>query len=460
MNMNGHIDVIKRQPDEKSGLYYVFGWAANFSHLNQRQMIDIIIDGTIIGSASGNIYREDLFEKNIGDGFYGFYFPIPLIFSDSNSHILRAKFRETEVYFPEILYFVISPNKEIEFKNIQDLSIDGETPEGLVWSGKSFKLISVPRLDPSTWLGAIQMNVLEMPLAPMFKDSAWEQAEPITAVCALLMVKNEEDIISYNLAWLYYLGIRRFIILNNNSTDTTRLLIERFKNSRSDVELLIVEDPIIRYIQSEKTTGIMRLAASIWRDCSWAIPVDADEFIIAEKGLAGLIDVPESIDAIVVPKCYHALIKSDDLEKEFEANLFKRMPVRTELHRAPPKILLRMHNHLIISQGNHSVSTITGTADPVYSSGKQFGFYYREFSIRSFLQFKQKVIDGGKSIESAESLGINVGGTHWKSRYAGYKSYGDSWLRKEFGTKYMREISINVTLDEYKILPLIRDFLT
>ncbi len=455
MSLTGHVDVVKRLSTDSEAPYHICGWAADLSLLQDRPVLEVLIDDVVVGDVVGLDYREDLATGKIGDGTYGFHYPVPKSLYDGKSHLIRVRFKTTKLFLPEAHRFEATPDKEMKFELASTAPDPRETPDGLVWSGKAFQLALLPDLDPSTWVGANQRNVLEMPMASVFSTAVWEKAAPILYVCALFMVKNEEDIISSNLCWLYYLGLRRFVIIDNKSTDATRWLIERFRDSQPDVELLIIDDPIMRHIQSEKTTGIMELAASVWSDCRWAIPVDADEFLVAERGLLGLLDVPDEVDSLVVPKCYHMLLQSDDHELQYQRNFFKQMPVRTELHRAPPKILLRLRRNLIISQGNHFVNSVAQAPQPIYSSAAELGIFYREFSIRSFAQFKNKVINGGKAIEAAEKLGLNVGGHHWKSRYAGFVAHGDPWLREKFESEFIQPVSKSFILDEFAISSLI-----
>jgi glycosyltransferase involved in cell wall biosynthesis len=331
------------------------------------------------------------------------------------------------------------------------MTTNEDAANSLIWTGRSYELPTLPPLDPATWLGAIQMNVKERPLANAFDAGTWKPASPVHFVSALLMIKNEEDIIFHNLAWIYYIGIRKIVVINNNSDDATSAILKRFRTRHPDVEMLIVNDAIVRYIQGQKMTGIMRLAASVWPDCEWVVPVDADEFLVPDNGLHNLKNIPDEIDAIVIPKAYHhvRLDKADG--RNFENDTFARMSIRTELHRAPPKILLRPRAFLKLGPGNHYAIPVNELNPVRYSSGQICGAYYREFSIRSYHQFKKKVVDGGVAIEEAEKLGLNVGGSHWKSRYAGYKSGGEEWLKQKYVSEFCRSVSDNFILDEFPV---------
>jgi hypothetical protein len=104
----------------------------------------------------------------------------------------------------------------------------------------------------------------------------------------IMTMKDEADIISVKLNWLCSIGFRRFVIADNNSLDDSLRLAEEFRRYAWNAEVIIIRDPIVRYAQSEKTTNLMRLAASYWSDCGWIFPIDADAFLVAANGVAFL----------------------------------------------------------------------------------------------------------------------------------------------------------------------------
>lgn len=52
------------------------------------------------------------------------------------------------------------------------------------------------------------------------------------------MVKDEEDVIFENLVWHFCVGFRKFIIVDNNSTDKTRILIEKFQKQVAGIPVV------------------------------------------------------------------------------------------------------------------------------------------------------------------------------------------------------------------------------
>jgi len=69
--------------------------------------------------------------------------------------------------------------------------------------------------------------------------------EGIKNIALITMIKDEDDVIYDNLVWHFCIGFRKFVIIDNNSTDNTRLLVEKFKKQvASNANVVIIDDPI------------------------------------------------------------------------------------------------------------------------------------------------------------------------------------------------------------------------
>jgi len=138
------------------------------------------------------------------------------------------------------------------------------------------------------------------------------------------MIKDEDDIIFENLVWHFCVGFRKFIIVDNNSTDKTRSLVEKFRTQvMGKATVIIVDDPIVEYIQSQVTTGAMRLANSIWPQVDWIFPVDADEFWYPTTNLRGILSyIPVDKDIIITHPYNHFPINSAE-NSDFQSHFMR-----------------------------------------------------------------------------------------------------------------------------------------
>jgi hypothetical protein len=89
-------------------------------------------------------------------------------------------------------------------------------------------------------------------------------------VVATILAKDEEDIISTNIEHHIEQGISQFIITDNNSSDKTRQIAEKYPEV---VE--IIDEPDDTHNQSKWVTRMARLACKLKPD--WIVHLDADE---------------------------------------------------------------------------------------------------------------------------------------------------------------------------------------
>ena len=99
-----------------------------------------------------------------------------------------------------------------------------------------------------------------------------------------MQVKDEEDIIYSNLLNSYILGARKYVILENNSSDQTLDEIKRFINHHPDCKVVIITDPIEAHYQADKMQACANFAKIYFEGCDnqnidFVLPLDADEFI-------------------------------------------------------------------------------------------------------------------------------------------------------------------------------------
>lgn len=274
------------------------------------------------------------------------------------------------------------------------------------------------------------------PISVQIKQDPYQDA-------ALIMVfKDEEDIIFENLCWHYTLGLRKFFLMNNASQDTSLEKVEKFqKIVGKDVSVFILQDPITEFIQGDKITGAIKFVQEVFPNLKWALPTDADEFWCPVASLEDIFSrVPEDVDAIFCrPSFYHSSNPKTFLDLEAKKPFYENLTVKTSFNpyspneqrigksiiKLPLKNRVLAGNHFIISQGTQPVGN--------YLSGNALGIHLREYSIRSFNQFKKKVVNKGIAKEKAVQQGLRFATIHLtEERYRLYKQYGDVYLEKEF----------------------------
>jgi len=94
----------------------------------------------------------------------------------------------------------------------------------------------------------------------------------------VILVKNEEDIIKENILFHSKMGVDSFVVMDNNSTDSTRDIL---KELQKEVELTIIDEKG-DYQQSKFMTKLAKIAKRKYKP-DWIINSDADEFWVPKN---------------------------------------------------------------------------------------------------------------------------------------------------------------------------------
>jgi glycosyltransferase involved in cell wall biosynthesis len=235
------------------------------------------------------------------------------------------------------------------------------------------------------------------------------------SVCAVMLVKDEADIIEHTIDWLCT-QVDEIIVADNNSTDgTTELLADGIRTGKP---VILLHDPELGYWQSRKTTALAREA--LQRGHTWVLPCDADELWYSPDGrticqlLGGLAPDVQFVEAPLFNHLPTALDGSDP-------NPFRRIGWRQREHGVLPKVACRLRPDLIIHAGNHSAST-SGTGA---TSG---GLIVRHYSWRTPDQYVRKIRNGSLAYRATDLP--ETTGTHWRI----WDEHADHALRRHFQT--------------------------
>jgi predicted O-methyltransferase YrrM len=194
-------------------------------------------------------------------------------------------------------------------------------------------------------------------------------------VFGLMLVRNEADILRVNLLHHLALGIERFLIVDNGSTDGTDLVLREMART-GRVQWISEPGPFY------KVTITTELAHEAYLGgADWVIPVDADEFWHVPRG--GLLEIlcESNAGALRVP-VVNFVQRRDQIDRSADALLsmtrrppapvgpLERIEELVETGRIgfvevlyPPKCLARATPGLRIGAGNHSVEYTGGPVE-------------------------------------------------------------------------------------------------
>jgi hypothetical protein len=283
-------------------------------------------------------------------------------------------------------------------------------------------------------LHEFQSRGLPIAASCRFDDAACNNA------AVVMLIKDEGDIIYQHLLWHYRLGLRRFAILNNGSTDNTLSLILKFRADFPSAQVYVIDDPEVAYYQGKKTTAAACFAKSIF-DVEWILPLDGDEILTPTSDCLAstLANIAEAgFTYVAVHRCDYRLTAVDDLSDD---NPLNRLKHRQRFLTPCPKVMIRFSPDMAIDVGNHDFSTdrkVTLRG----ASGLRHGLSIRHFPIRSRDHVRAKIVNGGKALEAATELGLNHG-SHWRMAFDAFKSRGEEFIE----SYYQGHISSPDTLD-------------
>jgi hypothetical protein len=175
-----------------------------------------------------------------------------------------------------------------------------------------------------------------------------------------LLAKNEADVIDANVAFHLAAGVDFVIATDNESTDGTREILERYE--RIGV-LELIREPSTDFQQGEWVTRMARLAAE--RGADWVVNSDADEFWWPRAG-----DLKEALERLpprygIVHGVWRPFVPRPEDASHFAERLIVRLsahaaindpsspyrPARKSAHRAHPYVRVRDGNHDVEGAG-------------------------------------------------------------------------------------------------------------
>lgn len=219
-----------------------------------------------------------------------------------------------------------------------------------------------------------------------------EPTPPLSAL-ALGMVKNEADIVEAFVRHnLHFVDL--MVLLDNGSTDGTRDILEALQ--KEGLPLLVIDDPVFGYFQSEKMTELYRRTVPVFQP-EVVYLLDADEFMRAPDRAAmdGLMrQVPVGAQALLPwmthtpdPQRSSAELLSDPLA----SSPWRRAKEEPQYYKSIIRRCPSLDADIVIDQGNHSVHRASGQA---MQTAVLSGVHLVHLPVRSVEQVTAKAING------------------------------------------------------------------
>ena len=231
-----------------------------------------------------------------------------------------------------------------------------------------------------------------------------------------LLVRDEEDIVADNLDFHLAQGVDEVIVTDNGSVDGT-LEILRAYEARGLVRIIV--EPTDDYSQGRWVTRMARIAATEHK-ADWVINNDADEFWWPREGtLRTLFEGLGGDVGVVVGHRTNFVPRPEDDRPYWERmTLRERESLNPVGQPLPPKLAHRAHPEIVVVQGNHRIK-----GPDVGSEVDDGSIEILHFPMRSYAQFENKIVKGGRAYARNKELPEKTGRT-WRRLYETWEQGG------------------------------------
>lgn len=252
-------------------------------------------------------------------------------------------------------------------------------------------------------------------ISTIFELPRFWRRTPQPRLIMTLLVKNEEDMIAQNLEFHKKMGVDGFIVTDNNSSDKTMDILEKYQKKGWILE--IIEEKSSGYKQKQWVDRMVCIAKKKYK-ADWVINADADEFWYARSGS---LKTEMSTTRANTIRCPWQNMFPEDNKPFWEWEQYVCPVPDFTLYDLSPyaiyekrnkKVAHRTDGYIQISMGNHKVAMFPHKVE----WSEDIVIYH--FTIRGRKQFINKMVQGGRELENNPS---KHGGRHWRYYYQLYK---------------------------------------
>jgi hypothetical protein len=227
-----------------------------------------------------------------------------------------------------------------------------------------------------------------------------------------LLVRDEEDIIEWNLRYHLFRGVEHFVVTDNLSVDGTADILHRYEQQGT---VTYFHEGADDYSQDLWVTRMARFAQSRFQP-DWLLHCDADEFWWPDD----FADLKEAFSK-VAPEARAVQVRRHNYlgpAVHRDEPFFTRMVYRQRVSvnsfglPLPPKVAHRPLEQPYVHQGNHGVSERGRLVDAAIMDGVSI----LHFPARTPQQLRRKIASGGAAYKRNPRFEPSVGAT-WRAMH-------------------------------------------
>lgn len=260
-----------------------------------------------------------------------------------------------------------------------------------------------------------------------------------------ILVKNEADIIEDNIRFHARQGVDCFAVMDNDSDDGTRQILEQLKN---EFELYIIDQPEQNYQQAKWMTELAEYARTHLH-ADLVISNDADEFWVSETG-GSLKQHLSAEESVVTVKRHNMALSEAALQPDYhylDSNLVVKSPIVYDsqaqinesavsmlLVKISPKTIVNPNGLIKMKGGNHRAKH----GWRLVNKRDEANIKVYHYPIRNYRQFEDNIRNRKRLLETTNARM----GDHYR-RWV--KLLDEGILEQEFSKFILSESDIKVT---------------
>jgi len=253
-----------------------------------------------------------------------------------------------------------------------------------------------------------------------------------------LLVRDEEDILEYNICHHLNQGVDFIIAIDNGSKDKTPEILDKYQK-KGVLSFSVIKEHT--YEQALWVSQMAKIAVNKF-NATHLFHCDADEFWFPVDGnLKRVLPKRDEVFYVLVInyippqglydkafsfRKFHYIVSRP---YDYPSKLAKQRSYELLLYKYPMKILTPK-DFTNITAGNHDV-----VADKPFKKVIHSKIFIHHFPIRSLQQFGERVIKGGSAMENSPIKDPNI---NWHIR-SWYELYKKGELREEYNKLSLKE---------------------
>ena len=230
-------------------------------------------------------------------------------------------------------------------------------------------------------------------IAKYSKPTSKQDCLAMTILC-----RNEVDIIGANIKTHAKLGVDKFVVMDNGSTDGTREVLAELSQH---YDVTIIDQPSQTYQQALWMKQLAQKARQLGAD--WVISNDADEFWLPKDSAKSLKDYLSHKDSVVTVQKSNVLLPEPALSDDFH---FSQSTLRVQysiqypvearkndqnvsifFNPTPSKVIVNPNGFVKISGGNHRAKHIAN----FLTAREEKGIRVYHYPVRSWAHFEEAI---------------------------------------------------------------------